>query len=90
MAPLRTVVNVSEYDRVGADEFEFEKEELDMDDLTSPSEEIDRLARKFMDDHPKYSYSDAVKRVMDDHPDLKVFYANETEGKVRITREMNP
>lgn len=49
---------------------------------TSPSEVIDKLAKKFQLAHPQFSYADAVRRVLDDRPDLKVFYAQESEGKV--------
>jgi len=53
----------------------------------SPSEVIDRLAKQFMLDHPEFDYSAAVNRILDDRPDLKVFYASEEGGRVRVYAE---
>ena len=54
---------------------------------TSPSEQLDRLAKKFIDDHPSYNYVNAVKRVLNDNPELKFYYAAEEGGRVRVHAE---
>jgi len=53
----------------------------------APSELIDELARELVDRLPHLNYAAAVKRILEEMPELALAYSQETGGKPRIYKE---
>ena len=63
---------------------EYDPEDQDQSDLTSPSEHLHALARQEMDRFPSMKYPEAVQRVMARNPTITKLYASESNGCLRV------